>query len=281
MRRNRWKLPDLGIGLGLRGPHVAHIFESRPEVGFFEILSENYLDTAGPRMERLDRIADAYPIVMHGVSLNIGSMDPIDQGYLHKLKGLADRTDALWISDHVCWTGVAGLNSHDLLPMPYTEEALRHVARRAREVMEILERPLFLENPSTYVAFAGSTMGEAEFLARLCEEADCGLLLDINNVYVSAFNHGWDAEAYVDAIPAERVVQIHLAGHTDKGTYLLDTHSAPVIDPVWALYERFTRRAGPVSTLLEWDDDIPELEVVHGEALKAGRFRDGGRRAAA
>ena len=190
------------------------------------------------------------------------------------LAGLAARTKAFWVSDHLCWTGVAGRNVHDLLPMPYTEEALRHTTARVRAVSDILERPLVLENPSSYVEFAASTMPEWEFLARLAEDADCGLLLDVNNVYVSAFNHRFDARTYIDAIPADRVVQYHLAGHTNKGTHIIDTHSDHAVDGVWELYRRSVARTGLVASLYEWDDDIPSFEVMHAEALKAAAIRD-------
>ena len=236
---------------------------------FFEAITENFLDTGGRPLHVLDRAAERTPVVLHGVSLNIGSMDPLDLGYLRKVKELARRVNAPWVTDHLCWTGVAGRNTHDLLPLPLTEESLEHVAARVRTVQDFLERPIHLENPSTYLELAASTMGEAAFLARLTEKADCGLLLDVNNVFVSSFNHGWDAGAYVDAIPADRVVQVHLAGHTDRGTHLLDTHSDHVRDEVWTLYERLVRRIGPVTTLVEWDDDIPALDVVHAEALMA------------
>lgn len=271
---NRWGFPDLGLGLGLRTPHYSHILEHEPEVGFFEILTENYLDTGGRPARVLDRVAERYPIVMHGVSLSIGSTDPLDLEYLGKVKDLARRTGALWVSDHVCWTGVAGRNTHDLLPVPYTEEVLRHMAARIRQVQDFLERPLVLENPSTYLEFAVSEMTEAEFLVRLAEEADCGILLDVNNVFVSAFNHRFDPRAYIDAIPGERVCQYHLAGHTHMGTHILDTHSDYVVDDVWKLYGHTLRRVGLRSTLLEWDADIPPFEVAHAEVLKAAAWRE-------
>ncbi len=269
MSENRWNLPNLGLGVGLRSRHVRHILDERPAVDFFEIISENYMATGGRPLQMLDEIAELYPIVMHGVSMSIGSTDPLDLGYLKELRLLADRVGAAWVSDHVCWTGVGGINSHDLLPLPYTEEALAHVSRRVREASDRLGRPLVLENPSSYLTFTTSSMSEHEFLVRLCEEADCGLLLDVNNVYVSARNHGFDAEAYIDAIPAERIVQVHLAGYTDKGTHLLDTHAAPVSEPVWRLYERLCRRIGSVPTLLEWDADIPSFDVLLAEIEKA------------
>jgi uncharacterized protein (UPF0276 family) len=270
---NRWGFQDLGIGIGLRTIHYPHILEQKPNVDFFEVLSENYMDTGGRPLWVLDQVADRYPIVLHGVSMNIGSADPLDRGHLSKLKALADRTRARWVSDHLCWTGVLGRNTHDLLPMPLTEEALRHVAARVRTVSDVLERPLMLENASTYAEFTSSSMPEWEFFGRLMEDADCGMLLDVNNVYVSSFNHGFDPEEYVDAIDPKRVTQYHLAGHTNKGTHIIDTHNDHVIDRVWELYQRSVQRTGNVSTLLEWDADIPAFEVVHGEALKAGRYR--------
>ncbi|MEX1243780.1 MAG: DUF692 domain-containing protein [Thermoanaerobaculia bacterium] len=271
--RNRWGFPDLGIGIGLRTVHYPHILEKKPDVDFFEVLSENYMDTGGRPVWVLDQVAENYPIVLHGVSMNIGSSDPLDREHLLKLKSLAARTRAHWVSDHLCWTGVAGRNTHDLLPMPLTEEALRHVVARVRTVSDILERPLVLENASTYAEFTASSMPEWEFFGRLMEDADCGMLLDVNNVYVSSFNHGFDPEVYIDAIDPSRVTQYHLAGHTNKGTHIIDTHNDHVIDAVWQLYRRSVARTGNVATLLEWDADIPAFEVVHAEALKARAHR--------
>jgi hypothetical protein len=271
---NRWNLPDLGVGVGLRTVHFGHILSRRPAVDWFEVLSENFMDTRGRPLWVLDQIAERYPIALHGVSMSIGGTDPLDREYLRKLKALAARTRARWVSDHLCWTGVAGRNVHDLLPMPYTEEALRHTAARVRQVSEILERPLVLENPSSYVEFAASTMTEWEFLSRLGGEADCGLLLDVNNVYVSSFNHGFDPRVYIDHVPADRVVQYHVAGHTNKGTHILDTHSDHAVAEVWELFRRSCRRTGNVSTLYEWDEDIPDFEVLHAEALKARAYRE-------
>jgi uncharacterized protein (UPF0276 family) len=272
--QNRWDLPDLGIGVGLRTEHFGHLLERSPAVDWLEILSENFMNTGGRPMWVLDQLAERYPIVMHGVSLSIGSTDLLDFAYLRELRGLAERVSARWLGDHVCWTGVAGRNNHDLLPMPYTEEALRHLVDRIRAVQDFLERPLVLENPSTYMTFAASTMPEEVFLARMAEEADCALLLDVNNVYVTCRNHGLDPCAYLRRIPYERVVQIHVAGHTEKGTHAIDTHIGPVIDPVWELYAQSQRLGGPRATLLEWDEEIPAFEVVHAEALKAERFRE-------
>jgi uncharacterized protein (UPF0276 family) len=271
---NRWGYPDLGFGIGLRTKHYDHILATQPPVDWFEILSENYMDTGGRPLQVLDQVAARYPVVLHGVSLSVGSTDPLDFAYLGKLKALGKRINARWVSDHLCWTGVAGLNVHDLLPMPYTDEALRHTVDRVRVIQDFLERPIALENPSTYMEFRTSTWTECEFLAELAHRADCGILLDVNNVYVSAFNHGFDPVAYVNKIPVDRVIQIHLAGHTHKGTHILDTHSDYVVDPVWDLYRHVYQRMGGISTLLEWDADIPSFEVVHAEALKARQHRE-------
>jgi uncharacterized protein (UPF0276 family) len=269
---NRFGLPDLGVGLGLRTVHYGRILESRPEVDWFEILSENYMQTAGRPLHFVDAVAAQYSVAMHGVSMSIGSTDPLDRAYLEELRALRDRVHALWVSDHLCWTGVAGKNTHDLLPMPYTEEALRHVVDRVKEVQDFLGAPLALENPSTYVEFAGGAMREWEFLARLAEEADCALLLDVNNVFVSAYNHGFDPHEYLRAVPFDRVVQLHVAGHTHHGTHIIDSHIGPVIDDVWRLAGEAWRRAGGVSVLLEWDAEIPSLEKTHAEALRVREF---------
>jgi len=269
---NRFGFSNLGIGLGLRTVHYAHILDSSPPVGWFEIISENYMQTAGKPLLFLDRIAEKYPIVMHGVSLSIGSTDPLDFEYLRELKALRDRVGARWLSDHLCWTGAAGRNTHDLLPLPYTEEALRHVADRVRKVQDFLEAPIALENPSSYVEFAGSTLKEWEFLSALAEEADCGLLLDVNNVYVSAHNHSFDPHEYLAGVPYDRVVQFHVAGHSHEGAHIIDTHIGPVIDPVWRLLSEAHERASGASVLLEWDAEIPPFEAVHREALRARDF---------
>ena len=270
---NRFNIPDLGIGIGLRSTHYGHIISEWPEIDWFEALTENYLDTGGRPAWILDQVAERYPVVMHGVSMSIGSTDPLNLDYLAKVKALAKRINAVWISDHLCWTGVLGRNSHDLLPMPYSEESLNHTVQRIREASDFLERPLVVENPSSYVEFGVSSMPEWEFIARMAEDSDCGLLLDVNNVYVSSFNHDFDPIEYLDALPADRVVQYHLAGHTNKGTHIIDTHNDHVIDEVWALYKHAIGLTGPTSTLVEWDADIPEFEVVHAEALKAAAYR--------
>jgi uncharacterized protein (UPF0276 family) len=271
---NRWGFKDLGIGIGLRTVHYGEILGQKPALDWFEVLSENYMDTGGRPLWVLDQVAERYPVALHGVSLGIGNTDPLNREHLAKLKTLAARTRAHWVSDHLCWTGILGRNTHDLLPMPYTEEALRHTISRVKQVQEILERPLVLENPSSYVEFADSTLTEWDFLRALSNEADCGLLLDVNNVYVSSFNHGFDPNAYVDAIPADRVVQYHLAGHTHKGTHILDTHSDHALPEVWALYERALRRTGLTATLYEWDEDVPDLGVLLEESQKARPIRE-------
>ena len=269
---NKFGLPNLGIGLGLRTTHYSTIIAEKPDVAWFEIITENYLRTQGRPLDFLDQIADAYPVVMHGVSLSIGSTDPLDREYLGEVRALRDRTNALWVSDHLCWTGVAGKNTHDLLPMPYTEEALKHVVERVRAVQDFLGSPLALENPSSYAEFAGDSMREWEFLGRLAEAADCALLLDVNNVYVSSKNHGFDPLVYLNAIPFERVVQFHVAGHTDHGTHIIDSHIGPVIDPVWQLLTAAHRRSSGVPVLLEWDAEIPSFQETHAEALRAREF---------
>jgi len=274
---NRFGLPDLGTGIGLRTVHFGEILAGKPALDWFEVLSENFMDTGGRPLFVLDQVVERFPVALHGVSLSVGSTDPLDRGYLQKLKALAKRTRARWVSDHLCWTGVLGRNTHDLLPLPYDKATLRHVARRVRQVQDALERPLVLENPSSYLEYERSTMTEWEFLSELCDATGCGLLLDVNNVYVSSYNHGYDPRQYVDGIPADRVVQVHLAGHTNEGTHILDTHSGRAIPQVWKLYERLVARTGPVSTLYEWDADIPPLATVVREAAKARRYRTSAR----
>jgi len=263
---------NLGLGVGLRTVHFAHILKHAPPVDWFEIISENFIDSRGRPRYVLEQIAERYQVVMHGVSMSIGSTDPLDFGYLGKVKSLAQTIGARWISDHLCWTGVAGRNTHDLLPIPYNEETLRHVTERVRTVQDFLERPLVLENPSTYLTFADSTMSEWEFLTRMAEDADCGLLLDVNNTFVSSVNHDFDPVEYIERVPHERVVQFHLAGHTNLGTHCIDTHDGTVVDPVWKLYRLAHCLTGGVSTLLEWDARIPPFPEVHAEVLKAKRY---------
>ncbi|MCX7393293.1 MAG: DUF692 domain-containing protein [Planctomycetales bacterium] len=271
---SRFNFPNLGLGVGLRTVHFDHILREWPAVDWFEIISENYMDSRGRPRYVLDRIAERYSVVMHGVSLSIGSTEPLNFEYLRKLKRLATDIRAVWVSDHVCWTGVAGINTHDLLPLPYNEPTLQHVINRVHIVQDFLERPLILENPSSYLTFADSTMAEWEFVSRLVDATECGLLLDVNNVYVSAFNHDYDPVTFLHELPHESVVQMHLAGHADCGTHRIDTHDGPVIDPVWNLYRIAHTLTGGVSTLLEWDANIPEFTIVHAEVKKAAQFLD-------
>jgi uncharacterized protein len=269
MNVSRLVHPNLGLGLGLRTVHFPYILEHYPRVDWFEIISENFMDSGGRPRYVLEQIAERYAVVMHGVSLSIGSTDPLNFEYLVKLKRLADAVQPRWVSDHLCWTGVAGLNAHDLLPIPLNEQTLEHVVARIRTVQDFLARPLVIENPSTYVTFTDSTMSEWEFISRMAEETDCGLLLDVNNVYVSSVNHDFDPALYIRSVPHRRVVQFHLAGHTNCQTHLIDTHDGPVIDPVWELYRLAHRLTGGASTLLEWDAKIPPFPVVHAEVKKA------------
>jgi len=272
----RFDLANLGLGVGLRSVHFSHILEQQPAVDWFEVISENFMDSEGRPRYVLEQIAERYPTVMHGVSLSIGSTDPLNFDYLTRLRRLARETKPRWISDHLCWTGVLGRNAHDLLPIPLNEETLAHVTARVRTVQDFLERPLVLENPSSYVTFAHSTMSEWEFLTRLAEDADCGLLLDVNNVYVSSRNHDFDPAEYLRGVPHHRVVQFHLAGHTDCRSHIIDTHDDHVVDPVWELYRLAHRLTGGASTLLEWDARIPEFPVMHAEVLKARQYMDEG-----
>ena len=261
--------PCLGFGLGLRPDHYLEVLESRPAVDWFEIISENYLVDGGKPLHYLDRIREHYPMVMHGVSLSIGSTDPLDLEYLAGLKRLAARIEPAWVSDHLCWTGIGGRNLHDLLPLPYTEEAVGHVADRVGRVQDLLGRRILLENVSSYVTYTDSLVPEWEFLSAVAERADCWILLDVNNVYVSAHNHEFDPLAYLDGVPGERVRQIHLAGHSHNGPLIIDTHDHPVPDPVWELYVEAIARLGPVSTMIERDDDIPPLDVLLEELAQA------------
>jgi uncharacterized protein (UPF0276 family) len=262
--------PSLGFGLGLRPQHYPYIFEHQPKVDWFEVISENFMDTDGKPKRNLARIKEQYPVVMHGVSMSIGSVDPLNSEYLKKLKALMDWLNPAWISDHLCWTGIAHKNTHDLLPLPYTDESLKHIVRRIQQVQDRLGRRIALENPSTYLEFKHSTIPEAEFLAAMAKEADCHLLLDVNNVYVTCFNHRLDPQNYLDALPLDRVIQMHLSGHSNKGHYIVDTHDDHVIDEVWNLYKYVINRAGRVpNTMIEWDDHIPEFPVLYTELDKA------------
>jgi uncharacterized protein (UPF0276 family) len=261
--------PFLGHGVGLRRDHFERILDAPTGVDWFEAISENFMGVGGRARAVLDAVREKYPVVLHGVSLSIGSTDPLDLAYLDELRALADSVEPAWVSDHLCWTGVGGKNAHDLLPLPFTDEALRHVVDRVSRVQERLKRRIALENVSSYMTYSFSEMPEGEFLARVAEGADCGILFDVNNVYVSSVNHAFDPREYLAAVPPERVWQFHLAGHSHQGQLLLDTHDHEVPDPVWTLYEEAVRRFAPVSTLIEWDDKIPPFEILEAERNKA------------
>lgn len=268
MTASKERPPFIGFGLGLRSKHYTDILEGTPPIDWFEILSENYMVPGGKPLAILDRITERYPVVMHGVSLSIASTQPLDMDYLKALKSLAARTNPKWISDHLCWTGVHGVNLHDLLPFPYTEEALDHISERVNIVQDYLGRPFTLENVSTYVSFNQSEMSEWEFITELTRRTGCWLLLDVNNIFVSAFNHEFNAYEFLNGIPEDRVVQFHMAGHSDHETYIVDTHDAPVRDEVWDLYRAALKRFGPVSSIIERDDNIPPLEEMLPELEK-------------
>jgi hypothetical protein len=263
---------EYGVGIGLRIPHYRHILNKKPVVDWFEIISENYMVDGGRPLEVLDQILEQYNVVQHGVSMYFGSASAADPEHLKRLKRLVHRTKTPWLSDHLCWGSVDGRYTHDLLPMPYTWEAVKITAERIRHVQDFLEIPVVVENVSSYAEYHVSEMTEWEFLNEVVERADCGILLDVNNIYVSSQNHSFDPFTYVNAVPADRIAQIHIAGHSKFEKYILDTHDHPVLEPVWQLYARTIERAGPTATLLEWDDNIPTFDEVHAEALKANRF---------
>ncbi|MDR3401919.1 MAG: DUF692 domain-containing protein [Chthoniobacter sp.] len=263
---------EYGIGIGLRIPHYAHIFEKKPVVDWFEIISENYMVEGGRALHVLDQILEQYRVVQHGVSMYFGNAARPHRDHLRKLKRLVKRTGTPWLSDHLCWGSVDGRFTHDLLPMPYTWEAVEWTARNILEVQDTVGIPVAVENVSSYAEFHDSEMTEWEFLSEVVERADCGILLDVNNIYVSSKNHSFDPYIYLDAVPTHRVAQIHIAGHTKYERYILDTHDHPVLDPVWKLYAHAIARIGRTATLLEWDDRIPSFDEVHAEALKAKRF---------
>lgn len=265
-------LPNPGLGLGLRSKHFNYILENNPEVDWFEIISENFMDSGGRPKHVLRRIAERYPVAMHGVSLSIGSADELNIEYLKKLKNLAAEINPLWISDHLCWTGINNLNSHDLLPLPLNEESLKHVCRKINKAQDFLERPLVLENPSTYLTFKLSTISEWDFLRFMTEETNCGILLDLNNVYVSAFNNDFDAAHYIEQLPHENIVQMHIAGHRNCGDYIIDTHDNFVAPEVWKLFSCAWNLTGGAAVLLEWDSEIPDFDAYHSELLKAKNF---------
>jgi hypothetical protein len=259
----------LGHGIGLRPPHYAEVVADHPAVDWFEVITENFMVAGGNPRHVLRQVRENYPVVLHGVSLSLGSVDPLDEQYLENLGTLARETEPAWISDHLCWSSYGGHTGHDLWPLPFTEEALDHIVRRVQAVQERLGRRILVENVSSYLEYAHSSMPEWEFLSAVAERSDCGLLLDVNNIFVSAHNHGFDPAAFLAGVPVDRVKQFHLAGHRDEGTHLLDTHDHPVCDGVWSLYRDAVRRFGRVSTLIERDDDIPPFSQVIAESRRA------------
>jgi uncharacterized protein len=273
MPANRFNgFTEYGVGIGLRIPHYQHILSEKPTVDWFEIISENYMVDGGRPLHVLDQILEQYKVVQHGVSMYFGSAQEFDREHLKRLKILTRRTKTPWLSDHLCWGSVDGRYTHDLLPIPYTWEAVQVTAEKIRQVQDYLEIPIVVENVSSYAEFHESEMTEWQFLAEVVEAADCGILLDVNNIYVSSRNHEFDPFVYVNSVPAARVAQIHIAGHSKYEKYILDTHDHPVIHPVWRLYDRAIQRCGATATLLEWDDRIPSFDEVHTEALKANRY---------
>jgi len=268
----RLGLPNLGCGLGLRSEHFEYILENSPEVDWFEVISENFMDSYGRPRHILKQIAEKYPVVMHGVSMSIGSTDPLNFEYLKSLKVLADEVKPAWISDHLCWTGVLTTNSHDLLPLPLNEESLQHVCDRVKQIQDYLERPLIIENPSTYASFKNSTITEWDFLRFMTEETGCGLLLDVNNVYVSSFNNDFNPVTYIEELPHDKIIQMHLAGHQHMGNYIIDTHDREVTNQVWKLFQLTYQLASEASILLEWDSNIPSFDLCHSELMKSKKY---------
>lgn len=266
-------IPNLGIGIGLRIPHYQDIFTLKPDIDWFEIISENFMVEGGKPLENLEKILERYPVVQHGVSLAIGSPDPLDFDYLKKLKALTKKTKTPWVSDHLCWGRLPGAHYHDLLPLPYTKEVINYVVERARIVQDYLELPFALENLSSYVAYQADEMTEWEFYGTIVDQADVYMMLDVNNIYVSSRNHGFEPKLYYENIPLDRVIQIHLAGHSDYGAYVLDTHDNYVRNEVWDLYAEIYPRTRGVSTLLEWDDKFIPFQQTWDEALKAKKFQ--------
>jgi uncharacterized protein (UPF0276 family) len=258
-----------GVGLGLRSNHYQEIFETQPDVPWFELLSDNYMAAGGLPIQRAEQIRHNYPVTLHGVGMSLGSADPLNVEYLKRLKTLAERLQPTYISDHIAWVSVDGQYTHDLLPLPYTQDMLQHLSDRIQQVQEYLGRTILIENPSSYLTFASSDMSEADFIRQLCVSSGCELLLDVNNVYVSAQNHGFDASQYLAALPADKVKEIHLAGYEEMPGYLFDTHGYQVREPVWQLYKMALEHFGSVPTLIEWDTDVPEFSTLLSEAKKA------------
>jgi len=269
---SKFKVPDLGIGVGYRVPHYREVVEQHPAMDWFEIVSENFMVDGGSPLHWLERVTDAYRVIPHGVSMSLGSEG--NPEHMRRLKQLLDRMDTPWFSDHLCFTGTQGLRTHDLLPVPYTAAVRDHMIERIKQTIGTMERVFALENPSSYAGFKSTTMPEWDFLSQLVERSDCAILLDVNNIFVSSINHGFDPMDYLNNIPMDRVVQIHLAGHSIMDGYRLDTHDAPVCDEVWELYERTIEKTGPVSTLIEWDGNIPSFARLQEEAERARSVRD-------
>lgn len=268
------KMPFLGFGLGLRPDYYEEILAEKPDLDWFEIVTENYLIPGGKPLYYLDKIRAHYPVVMHGVSLSLGSADPLDTDYLQQVKALVARVEPAWISDHLCWTGVNGINVHDLLPIPYTCQAVKHIVSRIVQIQDFLARPILIENVSSYLTYKQSEMTEWEFILEIVKQADCYILLDVNNIYVSSINHQFNPLHYLHAMPAERVAQIHLAGHANHGDYIIDTHDAPVIQPVWDLYAATIQHLGKVSTMIERDDNMPAFAELLAEINQARRITE-------
>jgi uncharacterized protein (UPF0276 family) len=267
--KNLPPMPYLGFGLGLRPNYYEEILTTKPALDWLELLTENYMVPGGKPLYYLDKLREQYSMVMHGVSLSIGSTDPLDKQYLCELKALVARVEPEWISDHLCWTGVQGLNLHDLLPIPYTYEAVEHIVSRIHQVQEFLQRPILIENVSSYLTYKQSELTEWDFINEIVQKAGCYILLDVNNVYVSSFNHQFDPMEYIRAMPATRVAQIHLAGHTNHGKYIIDTHDEPIIPEVWDLYAATIKHLGPVSTMVERDDNFPPFAELMAEINQA------------
>ncbi len=255
-------------GLGLRPPHYQEVIQTSPKIGWFEIITENFLFSHGNARKVLRKIREQYPIVSHGVSLNIGSMDETDYAFLGTLKEFVDEFEFEWVSDHLCWTGIGGQNSHDLLPVPYTEESLDHCEKKIQQAQEFLKRVLVIENPSSYLEFSENSFSEKEFLIKLQQRTGCKLLLDVNNVYVSAFNHKYDAKDFISSLASDSIQQIHLAGHSNNGDHIIDTHDDFVIDEVWKLYEFTLKEHGLISSMIEWDANIPSFDTLVSEYKK-------------
>lgn len=270
-----------GAGIGLRTPHFSALEQDKPAIPWLEVPIDNYMIAGGQALQHLERIRRDYPITFHGVGMSLGSVDPLNENYLKRLRRLMRRFEPAWLSDHLCWTSVDGRYLHELLPLPYVDEAVQHVSQRILQVQDFLGRRLLIENVSSYLQFSSSSMPEWEFLTAVAEAADCDILLDINNIHVSASNHRFEARHYLEALPVPRVRELHLAGYEDCGTHLLDTHGAPVHEPVWTLYRQALARFGALPTLIEWDNAIPPLPVLQAEAARAQMYLDEAERDAA